>query len=304
MEPGRLWLLNLDAEEELARPVDYAPGRSLRRAVAARRERAHCLFDAGDVECVDDGSTPASASGGDPLPGRGREGVAWCPTPRALEVLRAHGATPPMAPSLDVLVRANDRAFACGLGLGLPGTRMVSNLGEVRDALAEGGAWLAKASLSAAGRGKRRLEGALDAADEAFFARAWPNGAFLLEPFADIEAEFALHGRIDPRGGCAFGRACVQVCDAQGVWQETRAARAGELDASERRALDRAGERAAAALIELGYHGPFGIDAWRGRVGGARVFQSLSEINARYSMGYAVGFGRVECVARSASDRR
>jgi hypothetical protein len=49
--------------------------------------------------------------------------------------------------------------------------------------------------------------------------------------------------------------------------------------------------RVAAALASAGYFGPFGIDAYTYRAhGGALELQVRSEINARYSMGFAVGF--------------
>jgi hypothetical protein len=48
----------------------------------------------------------------------------------------------------------------------------------------------------------------------------------------------------------------------------------------------------AQALLEAGYFGPFGIDAfrWVDRAGVER-FNPRCEINARYSMGWAVGMG-------------
>ena len=50
-------------------------------------------------------------------------------------------------------------------------------------------------------------------------------------------------------------------------------------------------ERVARALSGAGYFGPFGVDAftYRDRVGNVCV-QPRSEINARYTMGFAVGF--------------
>jgi hypothetical protein len=46
----------------------------------------------------------------------------------------------------------------------------------------------------------------------------------------------------------------------------------------------------AVALFMAGYHGPFGIDAFAWQdAQGTRRFQPLSEINARFSMGF--GFG-------------
>ena len=46
-----------------------------------------------------------------------------------------------------------------------------------------------------------------------------------------------------------------------------------------------------AALREAGYFGPFGIDAFRWLdVNGARRWNPRGEINARYSMGFSIGF--------------
>jgi hypothetical protein len=49
--------------------------------------------------------------------------------------------------------------------------------------------------------------------------------------------------------------------------------------------------RVGAALRANGYWGPFGIDAYEYRdKHGEGHFQPRSELNARYSMGFAVGF--------------
>ena len=49
------------------------------------------------------------------------------------------------------------------------------------------------------------------------------------------------------------------------------------------------------ALAGAGYFGPFGIDAYRYRDrAGALRLQPRSEINARYSMGFAVGLGAAQ----------
>ena len=50
--------------------------------------------------------------------------------------------------------------------------------------------------------------------------------------------------------------------------------------------------RVAGALCAAGYFGPFGLDAYTYRGGdGIVCLQPRSEINARYSMGFALGFG-------------
>ena len=52
-------------------------------------------------------------------------------------------------------------------------------------------------------------------------------------------------------------------------------------------------ERVAAALSAAGYFGPFGVDAYTYRErGGAIALQPRSEINARYTMGFAAPYPR------------
>ena len=88
------WVLNLDAELELAASHAYRATRAVAEFVAANRETARALLAPGDV-VVDAGDRP--------LNGRDRVGRAWCPTPNALEILEAAGATPEPSPPLDVL---------------------------------------------------------------------------------------------------------------------------------------------------------------------------------------------------------
>ena len=54
-------------------------------------------------------------------------------------------------------------------------------------------------------------------------------------------------------------------------------------------------ERVARALASAGYFGPFGIDAHRYELEGKSGFCALSEINARYTMGFVTGFPRPPC---------
>jgi hypothetical protein len=60
------------------------------------------------------------------------------------------------------------------------------------------------------------------------------------------------------------------------------------------RALQAMTERVATALCAAGYHGPFGIDAYRHRLpqGGGTVLNPLSEINARFTMDWATAMAR------------
>jgi hypothetical protein len=60
---------------------------------------------------------------------------------------------------------------------------------------------------------------------------------------------------------------------------------------AEHEALLEAAHGAAAALAAAGYFGPFGVDAYRYAAAGVMAYNPRSEINARYSMGWAVGMG-------------
>jgi hypothetical protein len=120
MATARAWVLNLDADVELAHRTRYEPSRRVRDAIRAHAERlAAVLLLPGDV-LVDDVSTPLSA--------RGLPGVAFCPTPRAVSLLRRAGAEPEPHPSVDVLRAVNSRAFASSLGATLPSAGFVTDV--------------------------------------------------------------------------------------------------------------------------------------------------------------------------------
>jgi hypothetical protein len=89
---------------------------------------------------------------------------------------------------------------------------------------------------------------------------------------------------------CIFGQPTIQDVDATGAWQST--ALTDALTSDEQSALRREAQRTAQALHDAGYFGPFGIDGFRWRApDGELHFQPRSEINARYSMGWAIGMG-------------
>lgn len=276
-----LWLLNLDAELEFdGRTV---AGAAQRAAVERFRPVARALLAQDDLEL-----------GEGPGAGAGRTAAAWCATPRAHALLARAGADTSGLCAPQVVRTVLSRAFARGLRAEGERGDFVRTRGELELLLARGPAgatWLAKREFSLAGRGRRRLRaGALAEADRAWIAAALARGGLQVEPWYRVQAEFALHGWLARDGTLRQGRLCRQVVDAQGSWLESAAADARELDAAEASELRAAFERAARALRAAGYHGPFGIDAFRHAEG----FRALSELNARHSMGWAVGFGRVD----------
>ena len=88
------WILNLDADEELAVGDSYRTSVTLERILEHHRPAAaRALLAPGEVLVEPGVQLPA----GDWL------GRAWCPTPRARAELRAVGAVPEPAPDVAVL---------------------------------------------------------------------------------------------------------------------------------------------------------------------------------------------------------
>lgn len=291
MAARRAFVLNLDAELELAATHAYAPTRAVRAATEAHaRVVAKTLVPPDDA--VVDETTPPGAL-------EGARGLAWCPTPSAVVRLRRAGAHVEAPPSMDVLRRVMRRDFAYDSAL--PGARVHTDpeaaLAHLREPSAFGRGHRLKRVFGMSGRGHRVVTGAPTAADEAFVRASAP--ALIVEPEVAISHERALHGFLHRDGALERGEICAGASDTRGAFVGMRAARADEARRAEDDALHAALERAAAALREAGYHGPFGVDAFAYEGG----FRACSEINARYSMGWAIGFAaygdaRPDLVAR------
>jgi hypothetical protein len=283
------WVLNLDADLELGAGARYEPTTSVRLAMKPHIERLATSLVGADDLVVDESSPARSALG---LPGR-----AFCPTARALHVLRRAGADPEPHPSVDVLRRVNSRAFASSLGPTMPGAAFVT-APEVALAIlvtepSVGTAWRVKHAFGMTGRNQRVIRRtSVGELDLAFVKAGLARGGVQIEPHVAIDEEYAIHGVIAADGSFRIGVLVRQRCDARGAWIST------ESIASIRERLgdipDRMGEeayRVAHALRGAGFFGPFGIDAYSYRgPGGELRLQPRSEINARYSMGFAVGF--------------
>ena len=284
------WVLNLDADLELARGARYTPSNAVRAAMAPHAARlAASLLRPGDV-IVDETSPPGAAAG---LVGR-----AFCPTARAIAMLTRAGARPAPHPSQEVLRVVNGRAFASSLGPTLPGGVFATSLEEALVVLAApppvATQWRVKRAHGMAGRGQRPIAaGIVGDADRSFLRAAIEDdGGVQIEPEVTIVRELGIHGLLERDRPVRLGRLVEQVCDARGQWLETTVAE--DVDRGTAEAITREARMVAAALTAAGYWGPFGIDAfvWRD-LGGEVELQPRSEINARYSMGFPVGFGDV-----------
>jgi hypothetical protein len=291
---GFAWVLNLDADVELAAIASgaagaraaYAPTRTVREAMRAFVPGlATSLLDPEQDLLVDEDSPPGSA--------RGKVGRAFCPTPRALRLLRRAGAEPEAHPECDVLVRVNARAFASSLGTTLPGAAFVANEAQARARLAApppddlSHAWRIKRNFGMAGRGQRVVvPSRLTEADMAFVRAGLAEGGVQIEPDVAIVDELAIHGMLAPGGALTLGPVVKQRCDARGAWLSTERMPTGQTPYE----LGPEAERVAAALTAAGYFGPFGVDAftYRSHHDASIALQPRSEINARFTMGFAV----------------
>lgn len=288
MERRVIWVLNLDAELELARGRrGHTPSAAISARTASLATALGPLLGPEDFWL------------GSPAPApeiRGRPGRAWCPTPSAIAALEAAGAVPPSAPSFSVLRRVNHRSFSAGLGQTLRGAGYAlddAQLEGILDTDADR-PWLLKRPFGFAGRGRRRvLPRALDGSDRAWIIASLAGGEGLqVEPWVDRLLDVALHGYVHEDGSVTLGVPTVQRCDAHGAWISSSIAPPGALERSEIDALFAETERTARALAAAGYFGAFGVDGYRfRRADGTAAFQPRSEINARYSMGWAIGMG-------------
>ena len=280
MSPRYGWVLNLDAELELAQP-SYNPSARMLSQFEEYGASARALLGPDDV-MVRRGMSDAAE-----LIGR-----AWCPTPKAIASLQAAGVKPEPYPPVEVLRRVNHRRFAFELGGGLPNQHYVEERRALEAILVRGGAWQLKRPLSFAGRGQLRVFRALSVEELAWIDASFRNDGLIVEPLVTPTLELSQHGFIWPNGKHEIGRPCVQEVSDRGVFRGVRLAAPEELTSSERNALEETTERVALALISAGYFGPFGIDAHRYELGEQSAFCALSEINARYTMGFATGFPR------------
>jgi hypothetical protein len=189
----------------------------------------------------------------------------------------------------------NDRRLVLELaarhGVGLPGARVITRVDEIDLP----GPWVAKAPWTAAGRDRCHGEGPPSTEQRARLGRLLIMfGALVLEPWCE---------RIVDAGVCATVGAdgLVTAHPPHGLLVDARGGFVGidlaspALEASERDQLAVTVAAAGALLADHGYVGAFAIDAFAYRDGGARKFQPLCEINARFTFGW---------IARALQQRR
>ncbi len=270
-------VLNFDAELELDRGPSYQPTRPTiaRTTELARAMRSTLPEGAFVIAPLAETGEPSARS------------IAWCPTTRAKKIFAAAHRSPPDGPDMAVLARVNARPFAHALSEGeLPGAVVVHDLESAERALARSGAWLLKRVFGVSGRGQRPVRGGeTSESDRAFVAASLArHGSIVIEPRVRIERELSVHAW---RTDATYVRSIrEQIVDTYGAFTASTLAR--DLPSAIERSLVDSAERVGEALGEAGYRGPFGIDAYLHRGDGTQppALRALSEINARYCMGW------------------
>jgi len=278
------WVLNLDAELELSRlNYEYVPRTKLIQQLALYGQGARALLGPEDV----------LVQPGVAVPGSGFVGRAWCPTPQALARLSAAGVKAEPHPDAVVLRTVNHRLFAHQAGGGLPLQRYFTERAPLEELLRRAERpWLLKRPLAFAGRGQMRFYGPISEKQWSWVDVSLAQDGLIAEPFVTPTLEVSVHGFVWQSGRSELGRICVQDVSERGVFRGLRLASTGELEPEETAALLVQADRVAGLLWQAGYFGPFGIDAYRYQIDDCRGFCALSEINARYTMGFAIGFPR------------
>ena len=283
------WIFNLDAERELAdlrrgrsaKPAPLGPAARQAQALLRRPAAAGGWLSEGDL-VLDPRQAPRGAPEGL------TEALAWCPTPLARAAAEAAGLRLD-GPSVGALTRANARETFADLDP-LPGAEVVDSLAALRRCVERPApgrsgsgrsprpAWLLRRSLCCAGGG-RLLAPAWDRRAGAWAEAALEEGPIEVQPVVDVVEEFSVHGRVDRAGSTVLGAPLQWAPRVRQVRSTEDASRLVEL-----------GEEVGRRLAALGYHGPFGADAFRWLDAEARPrLQVGTDVNARYTMHFSRG---------------
>lgn len=274
----RVWILNLDAELELARPPHASP-RPLRLDHPHAGPLLGTLVPPGDAIAV---------------PGRRFEGhrvIAWCPTRGARAWAAAHGADfATDTPTPEVVREVLGRDWiAARRGLLLPGAVFARSTDEARAALrvpSPTGRLLLRARYGFAGKQRRACSpAAITPADWAFIDAAVASGGVLVEPLVEVLDDLSLHGFVGDE--LTLGRPVRSRVNKGGVWLS--ATLADDLSEPYARALLDEARGCAEELQRVGYRGPFGLDAFVYAGSNGPELAPRCELNARYTMAWALG---------------
>ena len=300
----RLWVLNLDAERELALPDGYTRPRVMAEQIREQSASTRELVRDEAVLALDATKAPEGANAETAV-------AAWCPTPSALALVRRVGLTVPATPPLDVLRLANHRRFQHDVARRTDdGASFFSHTAFVEpDADLEtqvrslvkrlsnppplGAGWHLERAYGFAGKGARRLIGPPTADDVRWLRDSLARGGILVEPWVSIVRELSLHGFVGA-ASVVLGEPCALVCDEFGAPSSVTVLPRGPGTSMTEHVVPRlrnAARTAAESLRSIGYFGPFGIDAFVFRSESGEHLNPLSDLNARFTLGWSTGMG-------------
>lgn len=279
---ARVWVLNPDAERELAGALQ-----STARHIAQMRERA-AMFD-----CLTLGEPSVLAPDLGAARFEGQRALLWCPTENARAAAAKSGLSVGLAPSLAVLRRVNDKRFpseACP-HLALRGRRVIAAAEEL-DGLTL--PLRLKRPFGFAGKGQRTIEVRGRSDDRRWVDESLRQASLVAEPHLASLVQVSCHGiagKCAPgaegayadAGDVLVGRPVALATDTYGA--PVSVVRA-TLDSEVERSLLSATREVARRLEAEGYFGPFGCDY--ALVDAAPY---LLDLNARFTLGFSVGFG-------------
>ncbi len=167
---------------------------------------------------------------------------------------------------------------------------------DLRTAISFMKRWIIKDPFGVAGR--ERFNG--DRASELDNAINWmkksKHSQMLLEPYVEIDFEFSVHYEINTSRKPSFVGASALLCDKKGVFRGNYTLPLAYKE--QLRVAQTRHKPILEKLAELGYRGPLSFDAYIGTYNGDKIFQTTSEINARYT------FGRMYLELQRRLDRR
>lgn len=280
-----VWILNPDAERELAAQASYAVRAAFIQRIAERRD-LFLELSQGEPMFFAHESLGAVA---------GTIALLWCPTPSACQAAREAGLLVPTGPSLEVLRLTHNKSFlSTHLSRdALAGRQVIRSVQEWEQMLERSVSDLrVKRFFGYAGKGQRVWKKVGGREDLRWLEDSLRQGGFIAEPDHPEAPQRSIHGYVDGRG-VLVGRSCLLETDRAGAPVCVRAASQPEAGDESLRAL---GERVGETLFSVGYWGPFGIDCLLTEEG-----PRLIDLNPRYTLGWSQGMAnlRKEAISRA-----
>jgi len=281
-----VWILNLDAEDELRSLGPYCRSRATESLIAqqvpALRES---LLD------------PKDYVFGESVP-QGTRGIAWSPTPSSLQIIKEQGWEHVDHASIDVIRRVNNKGFLVDQHTALEGAEndlprfKFEQWSHLQAMLAQQpkAQWWVRSTLACAGRHRLRVAWeSIDERQEKWLIKACAQTGVTVQPFVTILKEVSTSGWIGRDGTVLIADPRVQETGNTGVWSESLGRYAA--DSQDSPNFHGVGRSIANSLVGAGYFGPFGLDSFAYKNGdSAPNWHLYSDLNARFTMDWGLSF--------------